>query len=156
MQHLKDKIAKSPALRFILLQLGEDGKHYPNQFGSIALNEVESRYSQAKLELYHLFHALRTVCIYTFGITNFTVELDAKYVKGMINNPDLQPNATINQWIARILLFSFKLVHVPAEKHAGPDGLSCRPQADTDPPILDDHEDWLDAFYSSAIAVIND
>ncbi|KIK73683.1 hypothetical protein PAXRUDRAFT_177756, partial [Paxillus rubicundulus Ve08.2h10] len=62
----------------------------------------------------------------------------------------------MNRWIARILLFSFKLVHVPAEKHAGPDGLSCRPRADADPPILDDHEDWLDAFYSFAIAVIND
>jgi hypothetical protein len=42
---------------FILLQVGEDGKHYPSQFGSIALTEVESRYSQAKLELYGLFRA---------------------------------------------------------------------------------------------------
>ncbi|KIK77392.1 hypothetical protein PAXRUDRAFT_76085, partial [Paxillus rubicundulus Ve08.2h10] len=38
----------------------------------------------------------------------------------------------------------------------GPDGLSRRPRADTNPPILDDHEDWLDTFYSFAIAVIND
>ncbi|KIK79095.1 hypothetical protein PAXRUDRAFT_162210 [Paxillus rubicundulus Ve08.2h10] len=52
MQCLKDEIAKSPALRFILLQLGEDGKCYPNQFGSITLNKVESRYSQARLELH--------------------------------------------------------------------------------------------------------
>ncbi|KIK74967.1 hypothetical protein PAXRUDRAFT_38767, partial [Paxillus rubicundulus Ve08.2h10] len=120
---------------YTLLQLGEDGKCYPNQFGSITLNKVESCYSQVKLELY--------------------VKLDVKYVKGMINNPDLQPNATINQWIAGILLFLFKLVHIPADKHAGPDGLSCRPWADADPPVLDDHEDWLDAFYSFAIAVIN-
>ncbi|KIK74243.1 hypothetical protein PAXRUDRAFT_176330 [Paxillus rubicundulus Ve08.2h10] len=139
MQHLKDEIAKSPTLRFILLQLGEDGKHYPNRIGSITLNEVESCYSQVKLELYGLFRALHAVHVYTFRIANFTVELDAKYVKGMINNPDLQPNTTINRWIAGILLFSFKLVHVPAEKHAGLDGLSCRPWADTDPPILDDH-----------------
>ncbi|KIK74627.1 hypothetical protein PAXRUDRAFT_175099, partial [Paxillus rubicundulus Ve08.2h10] len=34
----------------------------------------------------------------------------------------------------------------------GPDGLSHRPRADADPPILDDHEDWLDAFYSFAIS----
>jgi hypothetical protein len=144
------------AVGYILFQVGEDGKRYPNRFGSITLNEVESRYSQAKLELYGLFHALRAVRIYTFGIANFTVELDAKYVKGMINNPDLQPNTTINRWIAGILLFSFKLVHVPAEKHAGPDGLSCRPQADSDPPILDDHEDWLDDFYSFSMTVLND
>jgi hypothetical protein len=118
MARLKDKIVKSPtlchidyecgqevilavdtsiiAVRYILLQIGEDGKCYPNWFGSITLNEVESRYSQAKLELYGLFCTLRAVRIHTFGITNFTVELDAKYIKGMINNPDLQPNATIN------------------------------------------------------------
>ncbi|KIK73071.1 hypothetical protein PAXRUDRAFT_89903, partial [Paxillus rubicundulus Ve08.2h10] len=55
MQRLKDEIAKSPALRFILLQIGEDGTCYPNRFGSITLNEVESHYFQAKLELYGLF-----------------------------------------------------------------------------------------------------
>jgi hypothetical protein len=81
---------------FILLQVGTDGKRYPNHFGSIVLNEVESRYSQAKLELYGLFHALHAVCIFIFGVKHLTVEVDAKYIKGMINNPDLQPNATIN------------------------------------------------------------
>ncbi|KIK79724.1 hypothetical protein PAXRUDRAFT_160508 [Paxillus rubicundulus Ve08.2h10] len=58
MQHIKDKIIQSPALhpiRFILYQLGEDGKCYPNCFGSISLTEVEQRYSQAKLELYGLY-----------------------------------------------------------------------------------------------------
>jgi hypothetical protein len=115
---LKDSILESPALHrinyecnrkvilavdtsniaigFILLQVGTDGKHYPNRFGSIVLNEVESHYSQAKLELYGLFHALRAVCIFIFGVKHLTVEVDAKYIKGMINNPDLQPNATIN------------------------------------------------------------
>jgi hypothetical protein len=78
---------------FILLQVGEDGKRYPSQFRSIALTEVESRYSQAKLELYSLFHALH---IFIFGMKNLTVEVNTKYIKGMINNPDLQPNATIN------------------------------------------------------------
>jgi hypothetical protein len=60
------------------------------------LNEVESRYSQAKLELYGLFRALRAVRVFIFGVKRLTVEVDAKYIKGMINNPDLQPNATIN------------------------------------------------------------
>jgi hypothetical protein len=117
-QTLKDSILQSPALRrinyecdrevilavdtsniaigFILLQLGEDGKRYPNRFGSIALTEVESRYSQAKLELYGLFRMLRAVRVFIFGVVNLTVEVDVKYIKGMINNPDLQPNATIN------------------------------------------------------------
>jgi len=115
MQILKDVVLSSPALKrldyasehevilavdtlniaigFILLQVGEDGKRYPSQFGSIALTEVESRYSQAKLELYGLFRAVR---VFIFGVKNLTVEVDAKYIKGMINNPDLQPNTTIN------------------------------------------------------------
>ena len=118
MQCLKDAICQSPALcqldyessrevilaidtslitvGYILLQEGDDGKHYPNCFGSIRLSDVESCYSQAKLELYSLFCALQAVCIFVFGVTNFTVEMDAKYIQGMISNPDLQPNVTIN------------------------------------------------------------
>jgi hypothetical protein len=55
------------------------------------------------------------------GIKNFVVEVDAKYIKGMINNPDIQPSATINRWIAGILLFDFKLRHVPAKDHIAAD-----------------------------------
>ena len=36
---------------FILPQVGEDGKRYPNWFGSIAWQGREKNYSQAKLEL---------------------------------------------------------------------------------------------------------
>ena len=50
--------------------------------------------------------------------------MDTKFIKGMINNPTLHPNDAINRWIAAILLFDFELVHVPAEKHTGADGLS--------------------------------
>ena len=46
------------------------------------------------------------------------VETDAKYIKGMLNNPDIQPTATINRWIAGILLFNFNLIHVPSERRA--------------------------------------
>ena len=84
------------AVGYILSQEGDDGKCYLNRFGFIGLSNVESRYSQAKLELYSLFRALWAVRIFVFGVNNFTVEMDAKYVQGMINNPDLQPNATIN------------------------------------------------------------
>jgi hypothetical protein len=92
MQILKDMVLSSPALKhldyvserevilavdtsniaigFILLQVGEDGNRYPSQFRSIALTEVESHYSQAKLELYGLFRALCMVCIFIFGVKN--------------------------------------------------------------------------------------
>ena len=50
--------------------------------------------------------------------------MDAKFIKGMLNNLDIQPNAAINRWIAGILLFDFDLVHIPTDKHTGADGLS--------------------------------
>jgi len=43
------------------------------------------------------------------SVKNLYIEADAKYIKGMLNNPYLQPNATLNQWIAGILLFDLLL-----------------------------------------------
>jgi hypothetical protein len=75
----------------------------------------------------------------------------------MINNPDLQLNTTINRWITGILLFSFELVHVPALKYTGADGLSRRPAAEEDPPDDDDHEDRLaNHSYLFGIILLND
>jgi len=87
---------------------------------------------------------------------NLTVEVDAKYIKGMINNPDLQPNVTINQWIAGILLFSFKLIHVSMLKHKGVDGLLRLLPVDEDPMEDGDYEDWIDHAYSFSIVLLND
>ena len=143
------------AVRYILSQEGEDGKRYPNHFGLIRLMEVESHYSQAKLELYRLFCSLRAVRIFIFGVANLTVEMDAKYVKGMINNPDLQPNVTINQWITGILLFTFWLVHIPTIHHTGADGLSHCLSSEDDPPENDNFKDWLDNAYSFSISLLN-
>jgi hypothetical protein len=144
------------AVGFILLQIGDDDRRYPARYGSITWNDRESRYSQAKLELYGLFRALRAVRLYLFAVKNFEVEVDAKYVKGMLNNPDIQPNATINRWIAGILLFNPKLVHVPAARHTGADGLSRRPHAEGDPPEPDDHDTWLDRTLGFEVELIND
>ena len=114
------------AVGFILSQLDEQGRKRPARYGSIPMNEREARYSQPKLELYGLFRALRAYRLYLVGVKRLIVEVDAKYIKGMLNEPDLQPNATLNRWIQGILLFDFELVHVPAEKHKGPDALSRR------------------------------
>ncbi|KAG2055134.1 hypothetical protein BDR06DRAFT_883006, partial [Suillus hirtellus] len=61
----------------------------------------------------------------------------------MLNEPDLQPNATINRWIQGILLFDFTLHHVPATSFRGPDGLSRRPLA-SDEEIIPEDDSWLD------------
>ena len=99
-----------------------------------------------KLELYGLFRALKQTQLFTIGIKKLIVEMDAKFIKGMLNSPTLHPNDAINRWISAILLFDFKLVHVPADKHTGADGLSRQPNAPSDP-LPDDSdklEDWID------------
>jgi hypothetical protein len=118
------------AVGYVISQLGTDGRRYPARFGSIPWNEREARYSQPKIELYGLFRTLREERIHLIGVRDLIVEMDASSVKGMLNNPDLQPSATINRWIAAIKLFDFRLDHVPAAQHKGPDGLSRRPPAD--------------------------
>ena len=147
------------ACGWILLQVDAQGKRWPLCFGSITWNKRESRYSQAKIELYGLFRALKATKIWTIGVKNFTVEVDAKYIKGMLNHPDIQPNAAVNRWIAGILLFSFKLKHVPGSKHLGPDGLSCRKRAPGDDEdlldeMVDDVEEWLDEVLGCTIWIM--
>jgi hypothetical protein len=87
------------------------------------LNKREANYSQPKLELYGLFCSLCATQLYIIGIKKLVVKVNAKYIRGMLNNPNIQLNATINCWIAGILLFDFKLVHIPGTTH-GPDSLS--------------------------------
>lgn len=128
------------AVGFILSQLDELGRRRPARYGSLPMNERESRYSQPKIELYGLHKALRYYRLYLIGVKNLEVEVDAKYIKGMLNEPDLQPNATINRWIQGILLHSFKLIHVPATQFRGPDGLSRRE------PLEEEKEDFDDSF----------
>src|ERR1700722_8605144 len=144
------------ATGYALFQIGHDDKRYPNRFGSITWNKRESRYSQAKIELYGLFRALRAFRLYIIGVLRLQVEVDTKYVKGILNNPDIQPNATIIRWIAAILLFDFELIHVPGTQHTGVDGLSRRPANDNehpeDPSVI---KDWIDDACGFAIEVLN-
>ena len=168
MADLKDALIKSPALRpidyksnapvilsvdtshiaigFLLSQCDPSNPRlrYYAKFGSITLNEREGRFSQPKLELYGLFRTLRALKLYLIGIRNLIVEVDAKYIKGMLKNPDIAPSASINRWILSILMFHFTLVHVPGSHH-GPDGLSRRrPQPGDEEEPEDDFEDWID------------
>lgn len=134
------------AIGYLLAQCDPDHPicHYFARFGSITLNEHEAAYSQAKLEIYGLFRALRACKRYLIGVRNLVVEVNARYIRGMLNNPDEAPSASINRWIVSILTFHFALVHVPGAQH-GPDGLSRRhpqPLDEYDP--ADEDDDWID------------
>jgi len=131
------------AVGFILSQLDDQGRRRTARYGSLPMNDRERRYSQPKLELYGLYRALRHWRLYLIGVKNLQVEVDAKYIKGMLNEPDLQPNAAVNRWIQGILMFDFTLVHVPATQFRGPDALSRRQLAE-DEDIPEHDDSWLD------------
>jgi len=147
------------ACSWILLQLDDNGKRRPACFGSITWNKCKSRYSQAKVELYGLFHTLEAAKVWLIGVKKFTVEVDTKYIKGMLNNPDIQLNAAMNCWITGILMFDFTLKHVLGSKHQGPDGLSCRRHApednNEDDESSDDIEEWIDEILGCDLWVAN-
>jgi len=71
----------------------------------------------------------------------------------MLSNPDIQLNAAVNRWITTILLFDFKLVHVPAEKLLGANGLSGREPAAGEDSNDSDLEEWIDEVVSLGIWV---
>jgi len=58
------------AIGFHLCQcnLENPRKHYYNRFGSITLNDRKARFSQPKLEIYGLYHALCSLRLYLIGI----------------------------------------------------------------------------------------
>ena len=93
------------------------------KFASITLKDREARFSQPKRELFGLKRALEASEYLLIGCRKLIVETDAKYIHGMLNHPEMGPNATINRWIEKILMYHFELRHIPG-KIFGPDGLS--------------------------------
>ena len=109
---------------WILSQITEKGE-LPVLFGSITFKEHESRYSQPKLKLYGLYHALKAQHHMLYGI-HFRIKVDVHSLIEMVNKPDMMPSIPGNRWLAFIQLFDYEIVHIPAERHKGPDGLSRR------------------------------
>jgi hypothetical protein len=125
-------------------------KWYFTHFGLLPLNNCKQQFSQPKLELYGLYHTLCTYKMFLMGVCNLIVEVDARYIKGMLNNPNIAPSASINQWIVSILTFHFELQHIPGKSH-GPDGLLRQPpQPDNNSKVeesnkeAEEFEDWID------------
>jgi hypothetical protein len=130
------------AVGFILSQLDENGRRRPARYGSLPIGKTESQYSQAKLELYGLYRALRHWKLYIIGAKKLHVEVDAQYLMGMLRGADIQPTAVMNRWLQGILLFDFDLIHVPATRFKGPDALSRRQPLEDE--YVEDDDSWLD------------
>jgi hypothetical protein len=92
--------------------LHDKNKWHYIRFGSTSPNDTEANYSQPKRELYGIMRALKEN-EYTLVMARLlVVETGAKYVQGMLQNPGVAPNATINRWIKNVRKFHFELSHV--------------------------------------------
>ena len=129
----------------------EKEKH-PVIFGSCTFNDAESRYSQAKLELYGVFRAVKDLRHRIWGI-HFRIDVDAKFLIEMVKQPDL-PNAPMTRWISYISLFDYTMNHVPAQAHVGVDGLSRQRRMPEDTED-EDAEEYLDKFMGSTQFVVS-
>ncbi|KXN84537.1 hypothetical protein AN958_12348 [Leucoagaricus sp. SymC.cos] len=123
----------------------------------MAWNEHIAYYLQPELKLYGFFCALNACKLWLVGAKKLKVEVDMKYIRGMINKLDIYPNAAINQWIAAILMFNFELVHVPGSRHKGPDGLLRRRKSEDDSENEDQEEEaaeeWVDEVLGCGVWV---
>jgi len=100
-------------------------------------------YSQAKIEIYGLWCALQAYQLYIIGVKNLQVEINASYIKRMLNNPDIQPGTLVSRWIIGIKLFQLELTYVPGHLHMGLDGLSHHAASPNNPIKEDDTDDWF-------------
>jgi hypothetical protein len=82
------------------------------------------------------------------------IEVDAKYIKGMLQHPDEVPNVAINRWIEQILMFHFELKHIPGKKH-GSDGLSRRDEQPGDEVYFNPEAEYQEEGHSFSVTFEN-
>lgn len=133
---------------WFLAQVQDNGRRKYCRFGSHTFRETTRRYAQSKLELYGLYVALNLAHFYIYGVRNLVVEVDAQYLKGMVDNPDRFIDAAVARWIANIRLYDFQWRHVPGKDHVIADAFSRRRLTDGDADgDLDEMEDLLGKHY---------
>ncbi|KAJ3521857.1 hypothetical protein NMY22_g12139 [Coprinellus aureogranulatus] len=131
------------ACGFILQQLNEKNQRVPSRFAQArALWFIQGASRNEVM-------ADRTSSVYGRD--------GCEFVKGMLNNPDMHPNAAVNRWIAGITLFNFKLVHVSGTSFVanGPDGLSRRRGTkDVVDALAEGADEWLEEVLDCGVWVL--
>ncbi|MBW0540565.1 hypothetical protein O181_080280 [Austropuccinia psidii MF-1] len=126
------------------MQEDENGKYRPVRYQSVTFSQLESKYSQTKLELCGA-RILKTLQTILWG-KHFELQVDSKALIEMINTPCL-PSAPMTRLVEFIQLFSFDLVHKPGKTFTIPDGLSRRPKGgnedESERDDFDEEEEWI-------------
>lgn len=85
--------------------LTQDGKVI--SYGSRALNDVETRYSQTEREALAVVWGYEHFHLYLFG-NQFKIISDHKPLESIFNNPNSKPPARIERWRLKLQQFSIK------------------------------------------------
>ncbi|MBW0555316.1 hypothetical protein O181_095031 [Austropuccinia psidii MF-1] len=129
----------------VLMQEDGNGKDRPVLYESVTFSQVESKYSQPKLEMCGVARILKKFQTILWE-QHFELQVDAKALIEMINTPFL-PNVPITTLIAFIQFFSFDLLHKPGKTFNMPDGLSRRTKGgnedESERNDFDEEEEWV-------------
>ena len=79
---------------------------------SRALTEVDKRYSQVEREALAVVWACERLKMYLIG-KEFDLNVDNKPVQLIFGNPKAKKCARIERWSLRLMLFKFKINHIP-------------------------------------------
>ncbi|MBW0533472.1 hypothetical protein O181_073187 [Austropuccinia psidii MF-1] len=112
------------------MQEDDNRKDRPGLYEFVTCSQLESKYSQPKLELCGVARILKKLQTIFWG-KHFELQVDAKDLIEMINTPCL-PMASMTSWVVFIQLFSFDLVHKPGKTFTMPDELSRRQEGEAE------------------------
>lgn len=94
------------------------GKSYHTEkYHIIALNDVETRYSQTEREALAVVWGCEHFHLYLFG-NKFKIISDHKPLESIFNNPNSKPPARIERWRLKLQPYSFTIQYKPGKSNA--------------------------------------
>ena len=89
-------------------------------YASIALSEVEQRYSQTEREALAVAWGTEKFHLYIYG-KSVEIITDHKPLEGLFNNPRSKPNARIERWLMRMQdKYDYKVIYRPGKNPENP------------------------------------
>ena len=86
-------------------------------YGSRALNDVETRYSQTEREALAVIWGCEHFHLYLFG-QEFTIISDHKPLETIFNNPNSKPPARIERWRLKLQPYHYRVQYRPGKSNA--------------------------------------
>ena len=109
-----------------------NGKRHPSKYESGVWSEAEAKYDAIKRECRAVLKCLKKFRYYLYEI-RFVLKTDAEMLIAQFNKSGTDfPEALLTRWLAWIRLFDFDVRHVKNKKHTTADGLSRRPETESE------------------------